>query len=91
MMNTKLSRQTLAKTNIHPPNPIKLAISGKNFKTTNPPNDITIIQNVTPKSFIFCGIISAGTAIGSVVIASDATNRVNEQLTIGIQLNASTS
>lgn len=57
---------------------------------TNANNEITILQNVTPKSLTLSGITSPMTVNGSVKIANAAVKRTNEKLTIGTQLNAST-
>lgn len=86
MMNTVLDRQIPLKKNILPWNPSNSLRNGKNFSARKPSKDNRVLQNATPKSLIFSGIISAMTVNGKLKTADDAKNIANRKLTSGIQL-----
>lgn len=65
--------------------------NGKNLIAINAHIDISRLQYVKPNSLSFSGIISVHTANGRLETAHDAIKITNERLTIGIQLNASSS
>lgn len=86
-----LAMHQAAKQNDVPCSPNVSSIIGKYFITINAVIHIINVQNVMPKSFSLSGMISVITRYGKLNTASDTTNMVNEILTTGIKLNASTS
>lgn len=91
MMNTVPDRQIPPNKNILPWNPSNSVRNGKVFSTIAAIEDKIVLQNATPKSLIFSGIISPIIVNGNVRIADDANNITNRKLTSGIQLYGVTS
>lgn len=82
---------TPEKRNIVPSNPNVSVRRGKHLILANENDHNKAIQNETPKSFSFSGIISEMTRNGSVRTANDEMKITNENDAIGIQLTFSRS
>lgn len=83
-MNIAPDRQTPENRNIDACNPIDSIKFGRNFKIINEHNDKSAMQNDTPNSFKFCGIISPIKMYGSVLMPIAAKKMIVEKATIGI-------
>lgn len=80
-----------ANINMLPENPSATENNGRNFKFIKLNKDERTLQNDTPTSRMFAGIISDSIVDITVSSPIDTMNTIHEQLTIGIQFTISSS